>query len=985
MHLFPRISAIALTVALATPALAQDAEQSPATGQAPDSGEASLPDNAIVVTGERIRGQVETDVPPVVELDEADIAAYGADSLADLIEQLAPQTGSASGRGSGRPVFLVNGRRVSGFREFRRYPPEAIVKVQVFPEEVALQYGYPADQRVINFILKDNFSSREVELEYGQPTRGGRSNGEVEFSQLTINGGNRLLFGAEFNTSSLLTEAERDIIQTESNTPTVAGDPDPAEFRSLASDSESIELETTWNTTFGEGARVPSLSLNANLDRSFSRSLSGLDTVLLTDPDGNSQLRAIDDDPITRRTKSTTASLGSSFNAPIADWDLALTVDATRGWNTTRTDQRRDTNALVEAAAAGEIDIAGDLGSLPTGGIEQADSRTYTLDSLLTLTGRPILLPSGEVNVTAKAGFNLDGIDSEDTRNPGVETSLDRRELLAGLNLAIPLASAREDFLAPLGELTLDLGGGVEDLSDFGLLTNWNAGLNWRPSDSLSLQASYGMREQAPGIAQLGNPQIVDVNQPVYDFATGETVLANVVTGGNPNLLAETQRDIKLAASYDFDLFDRSNFRVEYVRNRSDDVTESFPLLTPAIEAAFPDRVTRENGQLVELDRRAVTFAERGSSRIRYGFNFFGRVGSESEGGSRGGRGGMMARIASAARGSNSQGEGQGQGQTGGAPDRARFQQMREQFCSSEGQPDISQLPERMQQRLRGENGEVDPARVAEARERICSAEGARNREEMDAARIRLCTGWNAADPAASTPVDLAALPERVRERLAGPDGQVDPERLNQLRARVCAAPDGEGRPGGQDGDAGGPPPADNEARGSGGRSRGGGGGPGGPGGGQGRWNLSVYHTIELENYAVIADGIPQLDLLDGDALSGSGVSRHNVTMEGGLFHNGLGARLSANYASGSQVDDLSFHDLATFDLRLFMNLEQQQWLAGDDPGFLKGARLSLRVDNLFDAHQRVTDETGTVPLSYQPWLVDPLGRTFEIEFRKVF
>ncbi|HBQ92711.1 MAG TPA: hypothetical protein DD795_07925, partial [Erythrobacter sp.] len=171
----------------------------------------------------------------------------------------------------------------------------------------------------------------------------------------------------------------------------------------------------------------------------------------------------------------------------------------------------------------GEIDIAGDLGPLAGGGIEQADSRTYTLDSLLTLTGRPILLPSGEVNVTAKTGFNLDGIDSEDTRNPGVETSLDRRELLAGLNLAIPLASAREGFLAPLGELTLDLGGGVEDLSDFGLLTNWNAGLNWRPSDSLSLQASYSVREQAPGIAQLGNPQIVDLNVPVYDFTTGDT------------------------------------------------------------------------------------------------------------------------------------------------------------------------------------------------------------------------------------------------------------------------------------------------------------------------------------------------------------------------------------------------------------------------------------------------------------------------------
>ena len=217
-----------------------------------------------------MRGQVQTDVPPVVELDEADIAAYGADSLADLIEQLGPQTGSASGRGSGRPVFLVNGRRVSSFREFRRYPPEAIVKVEVFPEEVALQYGYPADQRVVNFILKDNFASREVELEYGQPTAGGRSSGEAEYSQLTINGGDRLLLGAEFNTSSMLTEAERGIIQTENSVPTVASDPDPAAFRSLASDSEGFELETTWNTSFGEGARAPTLSINGNLERSLS-------------------------------------------------------------------------------------------------------------------------------------------------------------------------------------------------------------------------------------------------------------------------------------------------------------------------------------------------------------------------------------------------------------------------------------------------------------------------------------------------------------------------------------------------------------------------------------------------------------------------------------------------------------------------------------------------------------------------------------------
>ncbi len=976
MHYLPRISALALTVAIATPAWAQDSDPAPAPSQ-----EDPLPDNAIIVTGERVRGQVQTNVPPVVELDEADIAAYGADSLADLIEQLGPQTGSASGRGSGRPVFLVNGRRVSSFREFRRYPPEAIVKVEVFPEEVALQYGYPADQRVVNFILKDNFASREVEVEYGQPTAGGRSSGELEYSQLSIKGPDRLLLGAEYNTSSMLTEAERGIIQTVDSVPTVAGDPDPAAYRSLASDSESFELETTWNTSFGEGARAPALSINANLERSLTRSLSGLDTVLLTDPDGNSELRAIDADPITRRASSTTASLGSSFNAPVGDWNLAITLDAARGWSTSKLDRRRDTSALVEAAAAGELDIAGDLGFVPGAGFDEARSKTYTIDSLATLTGQPILLPSGEVNVTAKVGYKMNGIDSTDTRNDGPDTSLNRRRALAGINLGIPIASAREDFLGALGELGLDLGAGVDHLSDFGTLTNWNAGLNWRPSESLSLQASYGVREAAPSLTQLGAPQIIDVNVPIFDFVTGETVLANVVTGGNPDLIAETQRDLKLSASYDFDLFERSNFRVEYIRNRSDDVTESFPVLTPAIEAAFPDRVTRVDGQLVELDRRPVTFAERKSSRIRYGFNFFGKLGKpapESEGGGR--RGGFMARMGGAGAQGSAPGQ-SGQGQGRGGFNSERFQQIRAEFCKEDAQPDISKLPEQMQQRLRGEDGQIDPARVAQMRERFCSADGAPDPERMAAMRQALCAGWNPDDPSASTPVDLAALPERVRERLTGPDGQIDQARLNELRSRVCAAQQGDGNPGEARG--GGASGAD-ESRGSGRRGGGGRGGRGG-GDGQGRWNLSLYHTIELENSALIAPGVPELDLLDGDALSGSGVSRHNFTMEGGVFHKGIGLRLSGNYASGSQVDTLTFHDLATFDLRLFMNLEEQTWLTGESPGFFKGSRMSLRVKNLFDARQRVTDDSGIVPLGYQPDLVDPLGRVVSVEFRKVF
>lgn len=165
-------------------------------------------------------------------------------------------------------------------------------------------------------------------------------------------------------------------------------------------------------------------------------------------------------------------------------------------------------------------------------------------------------------------------------------------------------------------------------------------------------------------------------------------------------------------------------------------------------------------------------------------------------------------------------------------------------------------------------------------------------------------------------------------------------------------------------------------------------------GNGQGRWFLAAYHTINLTNTVLVAPGGPVLDLLDGDATgSGGGVSRNTFELQGGLFLGGIGFRLSGNYATGTTVlgsglpgsSDLHFGDLATFDLRAFVALDQQKWLVGEEPGFFKDARISLRIDNVFDTRQRVTDNTGTVPLAYQPALIDPVGRFVEIEFRKLF
>ena len=53
----------------------------------------------ILVLGTRLKGSVETDIPPTDTLSEADITAVGASSVADILAAIAPQTGSGRGRG----------------------------------------------------------------------------------------------------------------------------------------------------------------------------------------------------------------------------------------------------------------------------------------------------------------------------------------------------------------------------------------------------------------------------------------------------------------------------------------------------------------------------------------------------------------------------------------------------------------------------------------------------------------------------------------------------------------------------------------------------------------------------------------------------------------------------------------------------------------------------------------------------------------------
>ena len=201
----------------------------------------SNPDQ-IVVTATRLRGEIAGDIPAELVLDEAAIQSYGAANVSELLAALAPQTQTGRGRGGGQPVVLIGGRRVSGFAEIRDLPSDAIAKVEVLPEEMALRYGFSADQRVVNFILKSNFSAISLETDIGGSVPSARTTQEYEFGFLQTTKGGRLNFNAAYEVAGNVTEAERDIIRTDAQTQA---------FRTLLPQNDSLSL----NGTFNQGDR----------------------------------------------------------------------------------------------------------------------------------------------------------------------------------------------------------------------------------------------------------------------------------------------------------------------------------------------------------------------------------------------------------------------------------------------------------------------------------------------------------------------------------------------------------------------------------------------------------------------------------------------------------------------------------------------------------------------------------------------------------
>ncbi|MGC4251583.1 MAG: TonB-dependent receptor, partial [Sphingobium sp.] len=632
----------------------------------------------IVVTGQPERGAVLGDVQPEQQFRAADIRALGVASISEMVSELSAET-------NGTPIILLNGKRISSFSEIQDLPTEAVARVDVLPEQVALSYGYAPTQKVMNIVLRQRFRAESADLRGGTTTDGGRENGSAEAGIMRIRGDNRFTLNLKYSRAAHLLESERDIDPTAPSSPyslggnvtaptrngeidpalsalagetvTVAAVPESAaasipslndfvaganrasvsdlgRYRTLSPSTENFSA----NATLARALGGVSATINGRLELSDNDSLQGLSAAALDLPAGNPFSPFANDARLYRylaqtgalgqNIRGTTGHIGITLNGGLGGgWQWSFTGNGDISDTRTRTDRGVSTGAMQALLDAGDASfnpygpIADDL--LATRLTDRARAKSQAISGDLLLSGPLFDLPAGEVTTSVRLGGSANGFESWSIRS-GVERNADyNREIASGqVSLDVPLTSRSKGVLGALGDIGVNMNAAAQRLSDFGTLSTLGYGLRWKPVRAVQILMSANQDRAAPTGSQITDPLISTPNMPVFDYATGRTVFVTQLSGGNAALKESVRDQFRLSATVK--PFDKPNLTLTatYLNSRTRNPIAAFPTPTPAIEAAFQDRFLRDaDGNLTQIDARPINFLRSQSEELRWGFN----------------------------------------------------------------------------------------------------------------------------------------------------------------------------------------------------------------------------------------------------------------------------------------------------------------------------------------------------------------------------
>lgn len=625
--------------------------------------------NDIVVTAER-HGQAR--VAADREIDEAQISGFGAESIDQLLKRAAPwidPTGE-------EPLLLINGKPVGFDQSILSYPAEALTRLEVLKSEAAAEYGHSGGGRVINLVLKRRFSSLNMDLGYEQPTRGGSSGQRISAGRTAIQGEWRWNANVRLSRDSALLKSARNgarrngvfdqrgviigqnggevdpilsgILERELLAVALPAHDGPWDLEDLAASADDFhpmdpsDYETLqprrYSASLNVGVTRPlgafqiSLNLRANQSRNMAWRGPAMAQFLWREGQADSPFG--DDVRIIRpvtglpalRVEGKNQSVGASLNlnGKVAGWQLSLGVNANRSWNENMVENGVDQSALQQQLDDGLL--------LPWDGLDArwiSNSATKGRSDMLALQAnvnrKLFQLPAGPVNLAMS--FSANHTSTERQQNGQDQPTRRRQQGQGRVAFNLPINRGDEGLWPELGDLTFDIAASTQRMSGSGGQNSWSMGVNYEPFAWLQLRGSWDYSDAAPSAEQLDGP--IDQNvQRIFDYARQEMADVIWIVGGNPALRRGQRRNMMLSAAV------RPTSTLSYQAGYREGVARfgitALPELTPAIEAAFSDRIFRDaDGYLRRIDARPINLDRQIDSQFHQSITWNGTIGAQ--------------------------------------------------------------------------------------------------------------------------------------------------------------------------------------------------------------------------------------------------------------------------------------------------------------------------------------------------------------------
>lgn len=503
-------------VAFPVAALAQEPE--PQEGEPiAVPGEEDVLDEAIVVTGTRIRGARTTS--EVVTLSRGAIVEAGQIDLGEALRSL-PQnfsggqnpgvgtgagltnenvnSGSSAnlrGLGADATLTLLNGQRLpynSAFQgvDISAIPLAAVDRIEILPDGASAIYGSDAVAGVINVVLRRDFEGVTTSAQIGTSTDGGNFRQQADLVAGTNWDGGGVMIAYDFANNSSIRAGQRD-------------------YASIQRPENTLlpSMQRHAVTLSARQAIAPGIKANVDALYSYRESVSR---------DGDAS------EPILREPTLEGFSIAPS-----------LVVDVGPRWHATL------------AGVFGRDQTRFRTSFFPVGGTARTNTGGYKNEITsveLGLEGPVFALPGGDARLALGAGLWDARLDYE-VETPFFASSFDetQRARFAYAELYMPIVSGANE-IPGIELLTLSAAVRYEDYRDLDQLATPRIGLNYAPIEGLTFRGGWSRSFKAPTLFQRNVlSQAILVPAAVFGAGSGDETIF-LTGGGNPDLRAERAR-----------------------------------------------------------------------------------------------------------------------------------------------------------------------------------------------------------------------------------------------------------------------------------------------------------------------------------------------------------------------------------------------------------------------------------------------------------